>query len=181
MPWRSLASDAIGQTWTKGTRKRIADVVAPISESHRKQFRDLAGQMGGRTLFPVRGDGTPTINVVRGRNGKIVDRFDLTLGCIRLHYLSEDNPLAKVLALYDEFFNLFVDFTGYTEFFLLQDLLQDLVSEHSSAVRFFLRFDDFEGSPFPSNEEAYQIYRRNVIRFVESRNRRMSEYADALD
>jgi hypothetical protein len=171
-----LTSDSM-QTWTKWTRKRIVDVIAPIPESHRKQFRALAGQMGGRTLFPVKGDGTPTINVVRGRNGKMADRFDLTLECIRLHYLRDNNPLAKVLALYEDFFDLFEDFRGYTDFFLLQDL----VADDSSAVRFFLPFDDFDGSPFPSTEEAYQDYRRNVTRFVESRNRRMSEYVVELD
>jgi hypothetical protein len=171
-----LTSDAIGQTWTKWTRKRIADVLEPIPESEREQFRRLAGQMGGRILFPVRGDGTPTINVERGRNRDICDRFDLTLECIRLHYGREDHPLAGVFGMYENFFNLFESFEGYTDFFLLQDL----VSDDSTAVRFFLPFDGFDGSPFPSTEEAYQDYRRNVIRFVEARNRRMSEYVDGL-
>ncbi|MFN8232416.1 MAG: hypothetical protein U0V56_02695 [Actinomycetota bacterium] len=114
---------------------------------------------------------------MRGRKRKIVDRFDLTLECIRLHYLRQDNPLAEVLVLYEDFLDLFVNFTGYTDFFLLQDL----VSGDSSAVRFWLPFDDFDESPFPSTEEAYQDYRRNASRFVEARNRRMSEYVHGLD
>jgi hypothetical protein len=133
--------------------------------------------MGGRILFPVRGDGTPTINVVRGQDSKIEDRFDLTLECIRRHYLREDNPLAKVLILYEDFFDLFEDFKGYVHFFLLQDF----VSNDSSAVKFLMPFADFTTSPLPHTGDEYQAYRQNAIRFVEARNRRMSEYADRVE
>jgi hypothetical protein len=172
-----LTSDAMVPTWTRWKRKQIADVLASVPEPQREQFRQVAGQMGGRILFPVRGDGTPTINVVRGREGKIADRFDLTIECIRLHYLRQDNPLSKVLLLYGDFFDLFEDFKGYIDFFLLHDL----VSADSSTVRFLLPFDDFDGSPFPSTEEAYQDYQWDATRFVEARNRRMSAYVDGLD
>jgi hypothetical protein len=171
-----LTSDAAVQTWTKWKRNRITSVLEPIPESEREQFRTLAGQMGGRMLFPVRGDGTPTINVVRGRKSKIEDRFDLTLECIRLYYLREDNPLAEVLILYEDFFDLFENFKGYTDFFLLQDL----VYEDSTTVKFFMRFDDFTTSPLPRDVEEYQEYRRNAIRWVGARNHRMSEYIDRL-
>jgi len=99
-------------------------------------------------------------------------RFDLTLECIRLHYLGETSPLADTLNRYGNFFSLFEDFHGYTNFFLLQDL----ASEDSSTVKFLMPFAHFTTSPFPRTVEEYQYYRENGISFVQSRNRRMAEY-----
>jgi hypothetical protein len=62
-----------------------------------------------------------TINQRRGCHGSIRDRFDLTLECIRRHYLDEPSPLSATLARYAEFFGLFGDFAGYVDFFHLQD------------------------------------------------------------
>ena len=61
----------------------------------------------------------------RGCNHKIGDRFDLNLECIRGHYLRGDNPLSFTLSSYGAFFDLFEDFRGYVNFFLLQDLVGD--------------------------------------------------------
>ena len=128
-------------------------------------------------LFPgTQIEGKPTLNQERGFNKQIADRFDLTLECIRLRYLGETSPLADVLIRYWDFFMLFEDFKGYTDFFLLQDL----VSDDMSAVKFFMPFDNFETSPFPPNVEAYQHYRANSIRFVEARSRRMARYVVRL-
>ena len=66
-----------------------------------------------------------TINGARGCNRKIGDRFDLTLECIRRHYQREESPLSRTLSSYREFFELFGDFRGYVEFFLLQDLVAE--------------------------------------------------------
>ena len=54
------------------------------------------------------------------------------------------------------------------------------MSDDSSAVKFFMSFADFGTSPLPTTVEAYQDYRRNATRFVEARNRRMSEYVALL-
>jgi hypothetical protein len=40
---------------------------------------------------------------------------------------------------------------------------------------FLIPFANFTTSPFPDDVEAYQEYRRNGIRFVEARNRRMAD------
>ena len=48
-----------------------------------------------------------TINGERGLNRRIVDRFDLTLECIRRYYLNIDNPLQQTLQRYEKFFQLF--------------------------------------------------------------------------
>ena len=49
---------------------------------------------------------------------RIAGRFDLTVECIRGHYLDEPSPLSDTLARYADFFALFGDFDGYVDFFL---------------------------------------------------------------
>ncbi len=93
--------------------------------------------------------------------------------CIRLHYLGETSPLAEVLIRYGDFFALFEDFNGYTDFFLLQDL----VSDDSSAVKFFMPFADFGTSPASPNRRGVSGLSPDAIAFVEARNHRMAEYA----
>ena len=156
----------------------MAEIVPLIPASEREHFDTVTYQMGGMMLFPGKQiDGRPSINQERGFNAKIADRLDLTVECIRLlHYLGETSPMAEALIRYGDFFALFKDFNGYTDFFLLQDL----VSDDSSAVRFFMPFADFGTSPLPPTVEVYQDYRRNAIRFVEARNRRMAEYVARL-
>ncbi len=129
-------------------------------------------------MFPGRRiDGKPTINQVRGWNSRIADRLDLTLECIRLHYLCKTNPMAETLIRYRDFFDLFQDFVGYTDFFLLQDL----VSDDSSSVKFLMPFADFSAFPRPTTYDQYEIYRENATSFVEARNRRMSAYVDRVE
>lgn len=166
-----LTSDSAMPTWIRW--QRMADVIRLIPESEREQFRTVANQIGGKMLFPGRQiDDKQTINQERGSNPQIADRLDLTMECIRLHYLEETSPLAEVLIRYRDFFDLFEDFKGYTDFFLLQDLL----SEDASTVKHLMPFDGFKTPPLPKTIEEYQGYRRNGIRFVETRNRRMEEY-----
>ena len=166
-----LSSDAAMPTFIR--YRRMAEIVPLIPASEREHFDTVTYQMGGMMLFPGKQiDGRPSINQERGFNAQIADRLDLTVECIRLHYLGETSPMAEALIRYGDFFALFKDFNGYTDFFLLQDL----VSDDSSAVRFFMPFADFGTSPLPPTVEVYQDYRRNAIRFVEARNRRMAEH-----
>jgi len=51
-----------------------------------------------------------------------------------------------------QFFGLFGNFRGYVEYFLLQDL----VTEDRSVVRFFTPFANFTTSPVPEGVEAYR-------------------------
>ena len=110
-----------------------------------------------------------TINGARGINHKIQDRFDLTLECIRRFYLKENSPLSDTLERYSQFFNLFDDFRGYVNFFLLQDL----VEENHSVIKFWHPFNGFDNFPLPNNIEEYQAYKTNVIDFVTARNQRI--------
>ena len=72
---------------------------------------------------------------------------------------------------------MFQDFKGYVEFFLLQDL----VTEDCSAVRFFMPFDDFNTPSVPSDGDTYKEYRRLSIEFIEARNGRIGRDAALRD
>lgn len=113
--------------------------------------------------------GKQTINGARGFHRRIADRMDLTLECIRRQYLGEASPLASTLARYADFFGLFEDFRGYVDFFLLNDLVDD----DYSTIRFFIPFDNFKTPAAPRNVDTYWEYRRLSIDFVEGRNRRI--------
>jgi hypothetical protein len=107
---------------------------------------------------------------------EISDRFDLTVECIRRHYAGRSSPLAKTLAGYGDFFALFENFSGYVDFFLLQDL----VTDDRRAVTFFMPFDDFRTAPVPEDLATYREYRRRSIEFIEARNRRIMRYAATM-
>ena len=62
--------------------------------------------------------------------------MDLTLECIRRHYLGQASPLSETLTRYGDFFALFGDFRDYVQFFLVNDLVtNDYSASDSSAVR----------------------------------------------
>lgn len=117
-----------------------------------------------------------TLNGARGCDSRIADRFDLTIECIRRHYLGESSPLGDTLARYADFFDLFGGFAGYVDFFHLGDL----VDEATSTVKFFTPFEDFTAPPLPGTLDAYLGYRQHAAEFVESRNRRIADYARAV-
>jgi len=62
---------------------------------------------------------------------------------------------------------------SYVEFFMLQDL----VTEDCSAVRFFMPFDDFNTPSVPRDGDTYKEYRRLSIEFIEVRNCRIGRHA----
>lgn len=73
--------------------------------------------------------------------------------------------------------NLFKDFRGYVEHFLLQDL----VGSDFASVRFLKDFDDFSLKALPAaSVEEYREYMRRSIAFIEARNRRIAAYATRM-
>lgn len=163
-----LSSDSIGHTYS--TTKSLNDIVDKISEEEIQIFFALCSTIGAYIVFPAnRINGKMTINGYRGFNQLIQDRFDLTLECIRLFYMQAKNPLTDVLDRYKVFFELFTDFKGYVDFFLLQDL----VTSDYQSINYFLPFDRFEKNPLPKNLEEYLVYKKNVTKFVNKRNLRM--------
>jgi Family of unknown function (DUF6994) len=164
-----LSSDAAIPSFTRWLR--MAHVIDQTPEAEREEFVRMTYTIGGMMVFPANQiDRKPTINGARGLNARIADRLDLTVECIRQHYLGEPSPLGDTLARYSDFFDLFSDFAGCVDFFLLQDL----VGEVTSTVKFFTPFEDFTASPLPVTLDAYLGYRQRAIEFIESRNRRIA-------
>jgi hypothetical protein len=164
-----LSSDAVIPTfrWASHIKELIPD-------EELKAFNAAGYTIGGMMVFPANQiDGKWTINQARGCTKRIGDRFDLTLECIRRHYSKSESPLSGVLARYARFFDLFGDFRGYVEFFLLQDL----VSTDFSAVKISVPFDDFRGSPIPTDAHEYNAYKNASIAFIEARNERILDSA----
>jgi len=166
-----LASDSIIHTYFKW--KRTQHIITQIPEEEMTIFYNLAHTVGGYIIFPGnKVDGQNTMNQARGVNSAINDRIDLTLECIRRHYIHETSPLADTISRYSDFFDLFLDFKGYCEFFLLQDL----VTTDFAKIKYFLPFTGFSANPIPKSVDEYQTYMQKNIEFLMSRNRRVSAY-----
>ena len=147
-----------------------ADILSLISKDDLAAFDALGYTIGGMMVFPAfQIERQWTINQARGCNRLIADRFDLTLECIRRHYLGGTSPLVAVLARYGDFFALFRDFRGYVEFFLLQDL----VTADGAAVRIAEPDSNFSRSPVPAALDEYRKYREAMTAFLQARNQRV--------
>jgi hypothetical protein len=163
-----LSSDAFIPAYTRyGVPKSVLEQVSTAEHDH---FNAIGYTIGGLILWPaVRIDGKWTINQARGCLRSIADRMDLTLESIRRHYRGEWSPLANVLARYHDFFAAFDDFRSYVDFWLVQDM----VTDDYSAVRFFMPFDEFRTPSIPQDLDTYREYRRRSIEFIKARNRRI--------
>jgi hypothetical protein len=165
----SLTSDSITHTYRKWGKMRY--IIREFGEEEIEAFFTLGYTIGAMLVFPGKMiERKPTINGARGCHAQIADRFDLTLECIRRHYVGQHSPLANTLGRYANFFALFGDFEGYVDYFLLQDLIDN------DAVKFLMRFDNFQTSPLPGSVDAYKEYKCLTIEFVEARNRRIARY-----
>jgi hypothetical protein len=164
-----LSSDSVMQTFTRWPA--LKPITEQLSESENEAFMTIGYTIGGMMVFPGNQiDRKQTINVARGFNRSISDRFDLTLECIRRHYSDLGSPLAVTLSRYTDFFALFGDFRGYVSFFLLDDLVTEDLS-----VKFFMAFDDFRPPSVPRDVRNYKEYRRRSIEFIEARNHRIKQ------
>ena len=168
----SLSSDSISNSYRD--KKALSSIVQDLSKEV-EEFRNLGSTIGGYILFPNKKiDGKMTINGARGFNQNIADRFDLTLECIRLHYLGMSNPLQEVLTQNTAFFKLFESFAGYLDFFLLQDL----VDVNYESIYFFTPIKKmFESSPLPANKEEYLQYMKSSTSFTAKRNERIKAWS----
>jgi hypothetical protein len=169
-----LASDSIVHTYFKW--KSTQHITRQIPKDEMECFYNMAHTVGGYIVFPgKRVNGQNTINQARGMSQAINDRMDLTLECIRRYYIEEASPLTDTLKRYCSFFDLFSDFKGYCEFFLLQDL----VTADFASIKFFLPFAGFAGSQVPKTVDEYREYMRNNIEFLSNRNKRMYAYCNS--
>ena len=175
----NFGSDSISNSFI-GT-KRISHLMEKLPKFEIEEFRYLGSTIGGYLIFPSeRERGRMTINGARGFNSKIADRFDLTLECIRLHYLKLENPLSGTFntSINKFFFSLFGNFHNYVDFFFLQDL----VDTNFERINFFTKIDTpFLKSPIPDSAEEYLEYKKTSLRFVQLRNWRIQEWAQQQD
>lgn len=161
-----LGSDAITHSYKYHKRKYW--LTEQIPEEVDELF-DTGSTIGAYTVFPNNKiEGNQTINQARGVNNLIDDRFDLTLECIRLFYLEQKNPLYDTLLRHKNFFDLFDNFDGYIKFFLLEDLIGE-----DQKIKFYLPFNNFESPPRFANINEYLLYKKGVMNFIKSRNKRI--------
>lgn len=174
----SLASDTCVPRWTTWSSSGLDG----LAETIPPRYDRVAHQMGAMLLLPRNSPGEfrgSSVSHDRMTSGYIADRIDLTLECIRLHYLQRsqpsavgDNPLSSTLARWADFFELFGDFTGFVDFFLLNDLL----ASDGESIDFLLPFDGFTWWPLPRDAQEYAAYMDRIVSFVDARHCRMEEW-----
>jgi hypothetical protein len=167
-----LSSDTIARSYRLHQKSK-----GVILEQIPREVQELYAavcKVAAYIIFPSKQvNGQLTINSARGWNFKIDDRFDLTLECIRRFYSGEGSPLHEALSRYRDFFALFQDFKGYSDFFLLQDL----VSDDYSRVKFYLPFINFVATAKTQFHtiDDYLLYKKAVMKFLKLRTGRIEK------
>jgi uncharacterized protein DUF6994 len=176
-----VSSDTIATTHSNYRHLGAAQLWESLTEDERREYDRAFYTIGGFIIFPTR---PQSVNQSRGTSRSIADRFDLTLECIRQHYLGQSgNPLTAVLTQDASYFRLFGSgadgFCNFVEFFHLQDLVSD------GSVRWLDGWDrrdwSFDRPPLPQTLDAYRRYLANVASFVGSRNDRIRHWGNARD
>jgi len=173
-----VSSDTIATTHSNYQRLGASQLWEALDEHERLRFDRLFYTIGGFIIFPTR---PQSLNQRRGTGGAVADRFDLTLECIRQHYIGlGNNPLADVLSVDAAYFRLFgqgaAGFATFIEFFHLQDLATaDAVRWLDGRVGGEWRFDR---PALPQTLDDYRKYLANVADFVAARNARIREWCD---
>jgi hypothetical protein len=172
LTWKGFrfGSDSITASFRYNRQRFMIEQLEKSLDDYRHYMEDFIRRsytMGGTIIFPKRQGG---INQARGTRKSISDRWDLTLECIRRYYNHEPSPLYETLQADRAFFDLFVDFRGYVDFFFLQDC----VSPDYTSVIFWIGNGDFTQNPLPKTTGEYQIWIKRQLEFVERRNARIS-------
>ena len=163
-----LTSDSVLPTFTR--RPDMQAIVGQLPLADVDAFKTLSYTIGGMILWPGDQIGRKwTINQARGCIGKIADRFDLTVECIRRHYDGDtSHPLADTFGRYRTFFDLFESFAGYVDFWLLGDLV-----DANGEVKLFLPSENFTLPSVPRSHAEYVAFRQHTTAFVTARNERI--------
>jgi len=152
--------------------KHVIDKVAEIVGDVDAYYENLVRRsytMGGMIIFPKH---VNSMNQRRGTCGQISDRWDLTLECIRRYYNGKESPLSSVIESDKDFYDLFLDFNGYVDFFFLQDCVSDDYSE----VDIWCGDNSFEKSGLPETVEDYFNFIHKEHEFLDKRNERIKKY-----
>lgn len=174
LTWKDFrfGSDSIIVSFRYRKMKELLDSVSkavPDYKAFVENYIHRSYTIGGTIIFPKHRN---SINQCKGTNPLIADRWDLTLECIRRYYKGENSPLYDVLLTDKRFFDLFVDFKGYVDFFLLQDC----VSSDYSKVDIWLGDGEFDENPLPKTTDQYLWWIDKEMMFLEKRNLRIKEY-----
>ena len=165
-----LTSDSVLVTFTR--RSDMQAIIRQLRPTDVDALNTITHTIGGMVLWPGNQiDGKWTINQARGCNGRIADRFDLTVECVRRHYQGDTtHPLADTFGRYRDFFDLFDSFAGYVEFWLLDDLV-----DAEGAVKLFLPSQNFGLPSVPASLADYLAFCERTIQFATARNERIRQ------
>ena len=169
--WKDFrfSSDSIIVSFRYKKYRHIINQAMKCLDDYKNFFENMIRKsytIGGMIIFPKH---QQSINQMRGTNDLVSDRWDLTLECIRRYYENEDSPLYNTLVRDKEFFDLFVDFKGYVDFFLLQDMVRD----DYSSVDIWCGNDSFSECGLPKTVEDYFVFIEKEMDFLEKRNARI--------
>ena len=178
LTWKDhrFGSDSIVTSFRNSRCKELVREVSEVFPDYISFVEDYvhkAYTIGGSIIFPKHRN---SINQQRGCNYLIGDRWDLTLECIRRFYKDEDSPLFNTLTADKPFFDLFVDFKGYVDFFYLQDC----VADDYCSVRIWMGKGNFSESPYPQSIEQYLDWVRKQLDFVAMRNKRIDRASNRV-
>ncbi len=148
-------------------KQRIGDYKAFYEDYIHKAYT-----IGGMIIFPKHNN---SMNQCKGTNKLISDRWDLTLECIRRYYEGEDSPLSDVTNSDKKFYDLFVYFKGYVDFFFLQDC----VTPDYKKVIIWDGKGDFSESGLPKTVDDYIAFLDKQKLFLNARNNRIAKYCKA--
>lgn len=148
--------------------KEYVEKSIPNFFEFKREYLHKTYTIGGSIIFPML---RWSMNQARGCSVKICDRWDLTLECIRRYYEGESSPLNKALSNSSAFFQMFENFKGYVDFFLLQDCVDENYN-----VKLWLNTPLFTSMPMPKNLEEYNDWINTQLDFVEKRGRRIADY-----
>lgn len=175
LTWKDFrfGSDAIIVSFRYQKYKYMIDQIMERVRDYRLYYEDMirkAYTIGGTIIFPKH---PSSMNQNKGTNTLISDRWDLTLECIRRYYSGENSPLYNTIVKDKNFYDLFIDFKGYVDFFFLQDC----VSDDYSRVDIWCGNSDFSESGLPKTIEDYFEFIDKEFVFLNNRNQRIKEYS----
>lgn len=172
----SYGSDSIIVSFRYDKRREFMKRFESVMPDYRRfieRYLHSASTIGGYMLFPQM---SGSINQRRGCSSRIRDRWDLTMECIRRFYNNEESPLTKCFEKNRSFFELFVNFKGFVDYFFLQDC----VSEDYGKVILWYDSPLFETDQMPETVESYLYWIKQELDFVAKRNARIQEYVNML-
>ena len=176
LTWKDFrfGSDSIIVSFRYKKYRYMIDQVMQEVDDYKRFYEDYtrrAYTIGGMIIFPKH---PSSMNQNKGTDPLISDRWDLTLECIRRYYDGLNSPLYDTIKRDKAFYDLFVNFKGYVDFFFLQDA----VSDDYSKVNIWCGNADFEEEGLPKSVDEYFAFLDKELDFLDKRNARIKTYCE---